>query len=101
MIFIVCSSKNFLEAYCCHFVCPSSYNFNWPIEFDKRWTFIFQGCLQGDAAGIKLSSFERLMEVKSGVPNQSLLHHLVKVANDNDAMLKFIPEMGQLDKISL
>jgi hypothetical protein len=58
--------------------------------------------VQGDAAGIKLSSFERLMEVKSGVPNQSLMHHLVKVANDkNDALLKFLPEMGQLDKISL
>ncbi|XP_061183577.1 inverted formin-2-like isoform X2 [Saccostrea echinata] len=64
--------------------------------------FLNYGCLQGDAAGIKLSSFERLMEVKSGVPNQSLLHHLVKAIHDkDDSMLKFIPEMGQLDKITL
>uniref|UniRef100_K1RAT7 Inverted formin-2 n=1 Tax=Magallana gigas TaxID=29159 RepID=K1RAT7_MAGGI len=61
-----------------------------------------EGSLQGDAAGIKLSSFERLMEVKSGVPNLSLLHHLVKVANDkDDSMLKVITEMVQIDKISL
>lgn len=70
-----------------------------------RWhcsVFYEQGSLQGDAAGIKLSSFERLMEVKSGVPNLSLLHHLVKVANDkDDSMLKVITEMVQIDKISL
>lgn len=70
-----------------------------------RWhcsVLYIQGSLQGDAAGIKLSSFERLMEVKSGVPNLSLLHHLVKVANDkDDSMLKVITEMVQIDKISL
>lgn len=42
------------------------------------------------------------MEVKSGVPNLSLLHHLVKIANDkDDSMLKVITEMVQIDKISL
>jgi hypothetical protein len=45
--------------------------------------FTFQECLQGEAAGFKLTSLERMMEIKSMTPNQSLLHYMIKMAQDD------------------
>ncbi|XP_060080017.1 inverted formin-2-like [Ylistrum balloti] len=61
--------------------------------------FLNHGCLHGDAMGFKVSSLERLMDVKSTLPNQSLLHHIVKMAEQKDkSMLQFIDELLPLEK---
>ncbi|XP_033743492.1 inverted formin-2-like [Pecten maximus] len=61
--------------------------------------FLNHGCLHGDAMGFKMSSLERLIDVKSSVPNRSLLHHVIKMAEEKDkAMLQFIDDLLPLEK---
>ena len=63
--------------------------------------FTFQECLQGEAAGFKLTSLERMMEIKSMTPNQSLLHYMIKMAQDVDtSLLKFLSDLQPLDKVA-
>ncbi|OWF54490.1 inverted formin-2-like [Mizuhopecten yessoensis] len=61
--------------------------------------FLNHGCLHGDAMGFKMSSLERLLDVKSALPNRSLLHHIIKMAEEKDkVMLKFIDDLLPLEK---
>ncbi|XP_069129228.1 inverted formin-2-like [Argopecten irradians] len=61
--------------------------------------FLNHGCLHGDAIGFKMSSLERLVDVKSNQPNKSLLHHIIKMAEEKDkAMLNFIDDLLPLEK---
>ncbi|KAJ8316814.1 hypothetical protein KUTeg_004718 [Tegillarca granosa] len=63
--------------------------------------FLNHGCLQGDAAGFKLASLERMMKVKSNIPNQTLLHHVIKLIHQSDdAFLSFLKDLLGLEKKS-
>ncbi|XP_067660533.1 inverted formin-2-like [Haliotis asinina] len=61
--------------------------------------FLNHSKFNGNAAGYKLTSLERVMDVKSSVLNKTLMHYLVEVAVENDdSTLSFLSEIPRLEK---
>lgn len=68
-----------------------------PLEVDGPWCF--QGKICGEAEGFALESLSRLEQVKSCVPNLTLMHHLVQqVLEQNKAVLQFATNMTRLER---
>ncbi|XP_071126193.1 inverted formin-2-like isoform X2 [Mytilus edulis] len=63
--------------------------------------FLNHDYVQGEAAGFKLSSLDRMVEVKSLTANHSFLHYMIKMAQDLDnTLLKFLQDFQSLDKVA-
>jgi inverted formin-2 len=62
--------------------------------------FLNAGGYAGNAAGVKLSSLQKLTEIRANKPNMNLMNFIALQAENNKELLSFANQMNNLENAS-